>query len=430
MSSTSWETKKLSEVADLCLGKMLDQKKNKGEYYPYLANLNVRWGAIELEDLREMRFEKKEFERYGLKYGDIVMCEGGEPGRCAIWKNQAPSMMIQKALHRIRAKEKTDSLFLFYALLNKGLQGHYDGYFTGAAIKHLTGEKLAQVEVTLPNYSTQIKIAAVIETYDDLIENNLKRIKLLEEIAQITYEEWFVRMKFPGYETTAFNGETGLPEGWYEGCVTDICHVNKDSITVKNAPESIKYIDIASAYTGGFEKPEVITFSEAPSRARRKVKFGDTIFSTVRPNRKTYSLILDDDTDLVASTGFAALRPKNENTFSFVYLTVANQDFVDAAVSVAGGAAYPAVKQSDFEKIKITVPSSTFIEQYCRTFNCNFEAIGSLKKQSALLLEARDILLPRLMTGMIDIEQVELPDAMLNRLEQQEDEVGISPTSI
>lgn len=113
MSARVWERRPLGAVADLCLGKMLDQKKNRGEPLPYLANVNVRWGEFVLDNLRTMRFEPKEFERYGLKFGDIVMCEGGEPGRCAIWKNQTSQMMIQKALHRIRPKEILDYRFLF-----------------------------------------------------------------------------------------------------------------------------------------------------------------------------------------------------------------------------------------------------------------------------------------------------------------------------
>ncbi len=92
----------MPEIAEFRLGKMLDQNKNRGQPMPYLANINVRWGEFDLENLREMRFEESEIETFGLRYGDIVMCEGGEPGRCAIWKNQIPGMMIQKAIHRIR----------------------------------------------------------------------------------------------------------------------------------------------------------------------------------------------------------------------------------------------------------------------------------------------------------------------------------------
>jgi type I restriction enzyme S subunit len=167
----SWQAKKLEAVADFCLGKMLDQQKNRGEHLPYLANVNVRWGEFDLSDLREMRFEHHELERYGLKYGDIVMCEGGEPGRCAIWKDQKSSMMIQKALHRIRPNDCLKSEFLYYYFLYKGRTGHLSPLFTGATIKHLPREKLALVEVPVPPYSTQSYIASILSAYDDLIEN-------------------------------------------------------------------------------------------------------------------------------------------------------------------------------------------------------------------------------------------------------------------
>ena len=97
-----WPKQRLCEVADLCLGKMLDKKKNRGELHPYLGNIHVRWGRFNLDDLPEMRFEEHEHDRYGLKPGDLIVCEGGEPGRCALWKDQVPNMKIQKALHHLK----------------------------------------------------------------------------------------------------------------------------------------------------------------------------------------------------------------------------------------------------------------------------------------------------------------------------------------
>ena len=145
-----WVRKSLGEVADFRLGKMLDQNKNKGEFMPYLANVNVRWGAIDLDNLREMRFEDNELDTVGLRYGDIAMCEGGEPGRCALWKEQLPRMMIQKAIHRIRAHPEVSYLFLYYCLRHKGQSGQLAPLFTGATIKHLPREKLAIVQVDIP----------------------------------------------------------------------------------------------------------------------------------------------------------------------------------------------------------------------------------------------------------------------------------------
>lgn len=272
------------------------------------------------------------------------------------------------------------------------------------AVPGVNRNHLHKIKVSLPPLSIQQNIAKVLAAYDDLIENNLKRIKLLEEMAQITYEEWFVRLRFPGHESTSINPETGLPEGWETKAISTICDVNKNSISARNAPETIRYIDISSAETGYYTTPQGMPFSEAPSRARRRVALGDTIFSTVRPNRRIFSLVLENDPLLVASTGFAVLTPHRAQNFPFVYLTIAQQSFTDAAVAVAGGAAYPAVNQTDFERIKITVPTQEMMNKFSDAFVPNFTIKGQLQRENALLREARDILLPRLMTGVIDVE--------------------------
>lgn len=164
-----WPSMRLDQVAELCLGKMLDKEKNRGEPRPYLANMNVRWGSFELHDLREMRFEERELERYGLRFGDIVMCEGGEPGRCAIWTDEVPGMMIQKALHRIRPKEGIDSHYLFYALAQGAQSGSFDEYMTGSGIRHLPGNQVAKLEVLMPPLDEQQRIAEVLRSVDETI---------------------------------------------------------------------------------------------------------------------------------------------------------------------------------------------------------------------------------------------------------------------
>ena len=219
----SWKKVKLGDVSESCLGKMLDQQKNRGEFHPYLANVNVRWGSFDLEDLPLMKFEDSEQERYGLKYGDLVVCEGGEPGRCAIWKNQIPNMKIQKALHRVRVNSDMDYRYLFYWFLYAGKRGALDQYFTGATIKHMPGEKLKQVLIDKPPLKEQKRIADILSAYDNLIENNQKQIKLLEEAAQRLYKEWFVDLRFPGHEDTRI--VDGVPEGWRKEKLVDLATV-------------------------------------------------------------------------------------------------------------------------------------------------------------------------------------------------------------
>ena len=168
-----WSREQLGELADLQLGKMLDQKKNKGDLMPYLANVNVRWGDIDLHELREMRFEDAELDRFGLKYGDIVMCEGGEPGRCAIWKDQLPRMMIQKAIHRIRAHADVSYLYLYRRLREMAQSGQLARLFTGATIKHLPREKLELVTLDVPPARLMGHFAEIVDPFE-------RQIALLE----------------------------------------------------------------------------------------------------------------------------------------------------------------------------------------------------------------------------------------------------------
>ena len=110
-------------------------------------------------------------------------------------------MKIQKALHRIRVHDSLDYRFLYYWFLHAGKRGALEQYFTGATIKHMPGDKLKSIVIEKPPLATQQRIADILSTYDNLIENNQKQIKLLEEAAQRLYQEWFVKLRFPGHET-------------------------------------------------------------------------------------------------------------------------------------------------------------------------------------------------------------------------------------
>ena len=189
--SSEWPIVRLSDHVDACLGKMLDAKKNKGIAQRYLGNSNVRWGTFDLSDLAEMRFESHEEERYGLLPGDLVVCEGGEPGRCAIWTGP-PGMKIQKALHRIRPKSTFNNYYLYYWMCDAANKGHLEQHFTGTTIKHLTGKAIAALEVPCPPLEVQVAMADVLKTLDDRITLLRETNTTLEAIAQALFKSWFV----------------------------------------------------------------------------------------------------------------------------------------------------------------------------------------------------------------------------------------------
>src|SRR5262249_49938777 len=150
----------------------------------------------------------------------------------------------------------------------------------------------------------QRKISGILSTYDELIENNTRRIAILEEVARSLYREWFVDFRFPQHEQVpVVLPESGpTPSGWTAVRLGDIADVNPESLSRDHGWQTIDYVDISSVSTGRIEKIEQLPFASAPSRARRIVRHGDTIWSTVRPNRKSYSIVLDPPPSLIVST--------------------------------------------------------------------------------------------------------------------------------
>lgn len=157
---SSWKWARFDSVSNTRLGKMLDKAKNKGELRPYLRNTNVQWFNFEIDDLKSMRFEEHELDEYRVTPGDLVICEGGEPGRCAVWEGEVEDMFIQKALHRARPWLGISPFFLQSCLKAAANSGYLNQFFTGATIKHFSGEKLAKYPVPLPPLAEQYRIVA------------------------------------------------------------------------------------------------------------------------------------------------------------------------------------------------------------------------------------------------------------------------------
>ncbi len=153
----------LGSISESRLGKMLDQEKNVGEPRRYLRNINVRWFRFDLSDVLKMRIEESELEKYSLNRGDLVICEGGEPGRCAVWSHDE-TICYQKALHRVRFTDGSNPEFYMYYLWYAAQTGQLKPLFTGTGIKHLTGQSLAKVVVPTAKIATQNGIVSEIES--------------------------------------------------------------------------------------------------------------------------------------------------------------------------------------------------------------------------------------------------------------------------
>jgi type I restriction enzyme S subunit len=159
-----WPLVPLGEIADIKLGKMLDKNKpSTGRRLPYLRNINVRWGRVDTDDLLEMPFDDDQLDRFGLKAGDVLVCEGGEPGRAAVWDGHLPDLKFQKAIHRVRFKSPYDPRLLVLHLELLAQTGGLERRFTGSTIKHFTREAFIQLPVPLIPLLEQRRIVAEIE---------------------------------------------------------------------------------------------------------------------------------------------------------------------------------------------------------------------------------------------------------------------------
>lgn len=374
-----WEKVKLGNVTDSCLGKMLDQNKNKGDHQPYLANVNVRWGEFDLEDLPLMKFEESEQERYELKYGDLVICEGGEPGRCAIWKEQIPNMKIQKALHRVRVHDCLDYRYLFYWFLLAGKTGELDQYFTGATIKHMPGQKLKEVVIDKPPLEIQHRIADILSAYDDLIENNQKQIKLLKEAAQRLYKEWFVDLHFPGHENTKI--VDGVPEGWRRGLLKELISVNygKDH---KKVPDDG---NIPVYGSGGLMR-----------KCNKSLFSGEAVL--IPRKGSLNNIMYVDETFWTVDTMFYATM-KQPHTAVFVYFFVKAFDMYSMNI----GAAVPSMTTKILDAMDVVIPDKETLEKFDKYAKVYFNKIKTLQGQNEQLKTARDLLLPKLMSGEVEV---------------------------
>ncbi len=266
-----WERKRVSEIALHSLGKMLDKAKNKGELRPHLRNFNVRWFDFDLSDVHEMRFTPEEATRYTVVAGDVVVCEGGYPGRAAIWDQDEP-IYFQKALHRVRFHEPQRNRWFLYYLYAKDLEGTLKSHFSGTGIQHFTGEALAEFEIPLPPLSEQQRIVGILdEAFDDIAtareraERNLRNARAL----------------FESHLQSVF---TRRGDGWEETTLENVLAVqpqNGWSPPAANHSDSGTPVLTLSSVTGFRFRPDKIKFTSAPTDPGRRywVQNGDLLMT-------------------------------------------------------------------------------------------------------------------------------------------------------
>ena len=314
-----WKEYKFSEMADF----PPKIKMEKGKEYPFVLmdEIDAGFKYVRASFAKNYNGSGAKFENGDTLFARIT--PSLENGKIAQIKDIDKPAFGSTEFFVFRGKENiSDNDFIYYLSKTEWFRQNAVNSMVGASGRQRADAKfVGKTKLSIPPLPTQHRIAAILSAYDDLIENNLKRIKLLEEMVQITYEEWFVRMKFPGHETAVFDKETGLPEGWKKVKLGEVAELNSQSLK-NNFKGEIQYIDIANVSPNRIDAKTSYKFSQAPGRAKRILRHGDIIWSCVRPNRKSHAVIWKPGNNDIASTGFCVISPvKLPTSYLYQFLT-------------------------------------------------------------------------------------------------------------
>jgi len=425
-----WKPAKLGDIAETCLGKMLDKEKNKGVLQPYIANVNLRWGGFDLTNLSTMRFEESESERYGLKPGDLVVCEGGEPGRCAIWRGEIPEMKIQKAIHRVRTNKDYSNEFLFYRFLLAGRNGELKKHFIGSTIKHLTGFSLKQVEFDFPSLTEQQDIAKVLTALDAKIELNNRVNVELEGMAKLLYDYWFVQFDFPmtaaqaaalgkpklaGHPYRSSGGKMiynetlkrDIPEGWTDGSLEKLGKIIGGSTPSTEVPEYfstegtpwITPKDLSDNVGNRFIQRGAMGVTEKGIKAASlKLLPAGTVLMR---SRAPIGYLAVARNPVTTNQGFKSFVPENEFTTDYTYFTL--KHFMKLIQANASGSTFKEISGGTLKAVKIHLPPDELVKKFTEFSSRLSSQQSVLERQNQELTQLRDWLLPMLMNGQVRV---------------------------
>jgi len=380
-----------------------------------------------------------------------IVSSSGISGRHAEAKAKAPGVVIGRygtlgevhyitedywplntALY-VRDFKGNDPRFINYFLRSLD----FSAYSDKAAVPGLNRNHLHTARVILPPLPEQRAIARILGTLDDKIELNRRMANTLEEMARALFKAWFVdfepvRAKMDGrwrrgeslpglpahlydlFPGRLVDSELGpIPEGWKVGTLGDLSRLNPESWSRDMRPDSIEYVDLSNTKWGRIETVMTYTRQDAPSRAQRVLRPGDTIVGTVRPGNGSYALISDDG--LTGSTGFAVLRPASVKCAGFVYLAATAPDNIEALSHLADGGAYPAVRPEVVSATQVVCPSGQLLDSFSDVTDSLLAKLSASERESRTLGTVRDTLLPKLISGELRVKDAERFIAEVNQ---------------
>ena len=378
----TWPTRPVSELCLLALDCVNKTAPVLDGPTPYkmIRTTNVKGGLIDTKTVRYVSAETYQLwtRRARPKFGDVILTREapvGEVGRCTF--DESENIFLGQRLFKYRPDpELLDWNYLAYALQSLQVQSKLHGMSFGATVPHVKVGDAENLDIPYPPLATQRAIGAALAAYDDLIEANQRRISLLEEAVRVLYREWFVYLRFPGNESAA--RDEGLPNGWSQRSLGDLVTLNYGK-ALRDSDRRVGHVPVygSSGIIGTHDRP----LTEGPVLiVGRKGNVGSIFYSS--------SACFPIDTVYFV---------KGIEVTFFNYLTLKSLSFVSSDTAV------PGLNRNHAYAMPVLVPSGDALHVFEQTVRPYFEQTENLTLQSKRLREARDALLPKLMSGEISI---------------------------
>lgn len=380
----SWASVTLGEVSTNIqtgpFGSQLHQSDYSDGGVPVVMPKDLVDGHISEDSIARVSMSHVDrLSRHKIEVGDILYSRRGDVGRCAFATEVEQGWLCGTGCLRVTIDQsKAIPKFIFYQLQKAETIGWVEKHAVGSTMLNLNTSILGSVPIELPSMAEQQMIVHVLSAYDDLIENNQKQIKLLEEAAQRLYKEWFVDLRFPGHENVKI--VDGVPEGWENASVTDLLEIRYGKDHKGLADGCIPVYG-----SGGImRKVDKILYS------------GESVLIPRKGSLNNILLVSGDFWTI--DTMFYSI-PKRPNVAKYVYLYLTGIDMY--AMNI--GAAVPSMSVKILDGMRLLCPSDSILELFETTAKPYYEMIELLKKKQSMLGETRDRLLPKLMSGEIEV---------------------------
>jgi type I restriction enzyme S subunit len=401
--SSDWPVVRLSEVCDSIVDCVNKTAPVVDYVTPYLMirTTNVKKGVINLKGARYVTEEtfNKWTRRVTPKVGDVVLTREAPLGDVGMITTPEKKIFLGQRLMQYRVnKEKLDPFFLLYSLQGNDLQGQLKAAGSGSTVEHIRVGDAENLKIKLPDLCTQKTIGIILSNYDSLIENNNRRIAILEDMAQSLYREWFVKFRFPDHENVKFKDSPlgQIPEGWEVKKLKEAC-----KLTMGQSPKSEFYNEEkngAPFFQGvrdfGLRFPSVRVWCSKPTRLACK---NDILFSVRAPVGRLNIAGFE----MAIGRGLCAIRHK-DNFQSFLYQQL--KAIFTSEDMMGNGAIFNSVTKADMEGINLLSPNLDVLKLAEVQLKSIFRNLDLLCSKNENLKKQRDMLLPKLISGKINLK--------------------------